>query len=191
MCSMEISSGHRLNSATWSPSPHFDQRPPAAVPELVVIHCVSLPEGEYGTGAPARLFTGRLDTTEHPSFADLLGLRVAPHLLIDRQGEVQQFVAFDQRAWHAGESAWCNRGGCNDYSIGIELEGDVHSEFTAAQYRTLQPVLLALLQRYDLGVDRIVGHNEIAPGRKPDPGPFFDWQGLLSGLARSERPGPR
>ena len=109
-------------------------------PELIVVHCVSLPEGEYGTGAPQRLFTGELDCAEHPSFADLAGLRVAPHLMIDREGQIEQFVSFDKRAWHAGISSWRGRNSCNDFSIGVELEGSVEDDYTVDQYRTLIPV---------------------------------------------------
>lgn len=182
---MEIDPQHRLTEARWVATEHCDERPPGCQPQLIVIHCVSLPEGEYGTGAPARLFCGQLDTDEHPSFADLRGLRVAPHVLIDRSGDIQQFVSFQQRAWHAGFSSWCGRGACNDYSIGIELEGDVRHEFTGAQYQSLQRVLQALLNHYaQLSVAAIVGHSEIAPGRKQDPGPFFDWQGLLQRIHR-------
>ena len=150
---------------------------------MVVLHCVSLPEGEYGSGAVERLFTGVLDCNEHPSFEDLREVRVAPHLLIDRAGRVKQFVEFDKRAWHAGVSSWCQLGGCNDYSIGIEIEGCVHGPFTPQQYVSLQEVLMTLVAHYDgLSYNQIVGHSEIAPGRKQDPGPFFDWRGLLTGL---------
>ncbi|MEM9623089.1 MAG: 1,6-anhydro-N-acetylmuramyl-L-alanine amidase AmpD [Pseudomonadota bacterium] len=184
---MDIDLNHHLTTARWMASDHCDARPPGITPELIVLHCVSLPEGTFGTGAPERLFCGVLDVAEHPSFADLRDLRVAPHVLIDRQGRLLQFVGFDQRAWHAGVSSWRGRTGCNDYSIGIELEGDIHQPFTGAQYASLAGVLGALLQRYpQLSVGAIVGHNEIAPGRKQDPGPFFDWHGLLERLHRVE-----
>ena len=180
---MIVTAEHRLDAARWQPSAHHDERPPWAVPELIVIHCVSLPEGRFGTGYPSQLFCGTLDLSGDDSFADLEGMRVAPHLLIDRQGEVEQFVAFDKRAWHAGVSSWRGRPSCNDYAIGIELEGSVNTDFTPAQYDTLKEVVDALLVGYpSLSVDAIVGHNEIAPGRKEDPGPHFAWRRCLAGL---------
>ena len=171
-----INGEHRLDQASWLPSAHCDLRPNGLQPELVVVHCVSLPEGEYGTGAAQRLFTGELDCAEHPSFADLQGLRVAPHVLIDRQGQIEQFVSFDKRAWHAGVSDWRGRSGCNDFSIGVELEGSVVDDYTATQYRTLIQLVIALMGAYPrISADAVVGHCEIAPGRKADPGPRFDW----------------
>ena len=178
-----IDSEHWLRTAQARPTGHCDCRTDPADISLIVIHCVSLPEGQFGTGAPERLFLGQLDCTEHESFADLSDLHVAPHLFIDRAGAVTQFVPFNQRAWHAGVSAWGRRSGCNDFSIGIELEGDVASRFTRSQYDALHTVLINLCEHYpQLGVDRIVGHQDVAPGRKFDPGPFFDWHGLLTGL---------
>ena len=151
-----------------------------------MLHCISLPEGKFGTNYPGALFTNQLDVNAHPSFADLAGVEVAPHLLIDRDGDIEQFVGFDDAAWHAGVSQWKHVSGCNNQSIGIELEGDVSSAFTKDQYTALVQVLLALIKRYpQLGVDTIVGHNDVACGRKQDPGPFFDWQGLLMELATS------
>ena len=142
----------------------------------MVVHCVSLPEGRYGTGAPAQLFQGDLDHHSHPTFADLAGVRVAPHVLIDRVGHLQQFVPFDQSAWHAGVSSWAGRGNCNDYSIGIELEGWVGDPFTDAQYQQLARVVVALLDAYpELSPGAVVGHSDVAPGRKQDPGAHFDW----------------
>lgn len=178
-----VNDRHRLDGAAWTPSHHCAARPQALEPELIVLHCVSLPENEFGTGAPQRLFTGALDCSEHPSFHDLTDLQVAPHLFIDRLGGVEQFVAFDQQAWHAGLSAWRGRSGCNDFSVGIELEGSVSQAFTDAQYDALVAVLVALLERYPgLSVGHLVGHQDIAPGRKTDPGPLFDWAGLLRRL---------
>ena len=186
---MNVTAEHRLEGARWQPSAHFDERPAQLTPELIVIHCISLPEGEFGTGFPSQLFCGTLDTACHESFADLDGVRVAPHVLIDRQGSVEQFVGFDKRAWHAGVSSWRGRSGCNDYAIGIELEGCVNNAFTAAQYDALTAVVLALLAHYPgLSVDAIVGHNEIAPGRKADPGPGFSWSAWLCDLARRTAP---
>ena len=180
---MRVQPDAKLNQAQWTPSPHFDARPDAAQVEMVVVHCVSLPEGEFGTGAPQRLFRGELDLSEHPSFADLAGMEVSPHLFIDRDGAVQQFVALDQRAWHAGLSSWCGRVRCNDYSIGIELEGAVNVSYTQTRYEVLADVLKALFEHFDhLDPANVVGHSEIAPGRKLDPGPSFDWQGLYERL---------
>ena len=182
---MQVNLQHRLDEAAWQPSPHWDPRPIWAQPELIVIHCVSLPEGQFGTGHPQALFEGCLDCQADDSFADLEGLHVAPHVFIDREGRATQFVEFDKGAWHAGVSRWRGRDGCNNFAIGIELEGAVNAPYTLAQYDTLTEVLSALIAQYDsLSVDAIVGHNEIAPGRKQDPGPFFDWCGLLCQLHR-------
>ncbi len=186
--SLRVTTEHKLTSAGWRASSHCEPRAGDAQPELVVIHCISLPEGDYGTGAPTRLFLGELQTSEHISFADLAEVRVAPHLFIDRLGDVTQFVSFDQQAWHAGQSCWRGRERCNAFSIGIELEGCVTDGYTQAQYQTLQKVLVALLGAYDsLSVDNIVGHQDIAPWRKSDPGPFFDWAWLLATLHASRR----
>lgn len=189
---MNIDSTHRLTDARWRPSEHCD-RPRSKDDQAldvfqcdaIVVHCVSLPDGEFGTGAPARLFTGELDCTEHPSFSDLEGLRVAPHLLIDRRGDIVQFVAFDRGAWHAGQSSWRGRPSCNRFSLGIELEGTLATGFTDAQYVALTEVCAALCAHYpSLSPSAIVGHQEIAPGRKQDPGPYFDWPRLLVPLHR-------
>ncbi|MEM7078412.1 MAG: 1,6-anhydro-N-acetylmuramyl-L-alanine amidase AmpD [Pseudomonadota bacterium] len=177
---MTIDDQHRLSSALWRPSPHCDERPAWATIDLVVVHCVSLPEGQFGTGAPERLFLGQLDCDEHPSFTDLVGLEVSPHLFVRRDGDLEQFVRFDQRAWHAGTSTWRGRSRCNDFSIGIELEGCVGVAYAEAQYRTLRRVWHGLRARYPtLTGDAMVGHSEIAPGRKTDPGPTFVWSEIL------------
>ena len=182
---MLIDSEHKLVEARWQASDHWDERPNWAVLDLIVVHCVSLPEGQFGTGYPQALFCGALDCGEDASFADLSGLEVAPHLFIYRQGLVEQFVSFDKRAWHAGVSAWKERPRCNDFSVGIEVEGTVNTPFTLPQYDALLNVVKALLCRYPgLSVDALVGHNEIAPGRKQDPGEFFDWRGLYTELYR-------
>jgi AmpD protein len=189
---MNIDSTHRLAGARWRPSEHCDRLRSTDKEALdafqwdaIVVHCVSLPEGEFGTGAPARLFTGELDCNEHPSFKDLDGLRVAPHLLIDRTGDIEQFVAFDRGAWHAGQSSWRGRPSCNRFSLGIELEGTWNSGYTDAQYVALTEVCAALCVHYpSLSPSAIVGHQEIAPGRKQDPGPCFDWPRLLVPLHR-------
>lgn len=166
------------------PSPNCDARPPGAVVELVVVHAISLPPGRYGGDAVERLFTNRLDHGAHPYFAALEGMRVSAHLYIERSGAMTQFVPFALRAWHAGRSCWAGRSACNDFSIGIELEGCDDDPFTAAQYRALARVLRSVMAHYP-GIDpsRIVGHADVAPGRKTDPGPHFDWSRLRASLA--------
>lgn len=162
------------------PSPNQDLRP-AGETSLLVIHCISLPPGEFGGGFIDQLFTNQLDPKAHPYFARLAGLKVSAHLLIDRQGQLTQYVPFHQRAWHAGASCFQGRERCNDFSIGIELEGTETLPFTDAQYAMLAEVIRTLLDTYPgLSPDRIVGHSDIAPGRKTDPGPSFDWRRLHS-----------
>ena len=152
-------------------------------PWALVIHCASLPEGEYGTGLVPQLFLGTLDAGADPRLADLEGVRVSAHLWIDRQGECQQFVSFDEVAWHAGVSGWAGREGLNACSLGIELEGRPGDSFTDAQYQSLVGVSRLLLERYpDLVPGRILGHGDIAPDRKDDPGPGFDWKRYLDAL---------
>ena len=178
---MQINAEHRVDRVLWRPSAYFDRRPRGLQPELIVVHCISLPEGEYGTDAPQRLFTGELDCAEHPSFADLAGLRVAPHLMIDRDGRIEQFVSFDKRAWHAGISSWRGRNSCNDFSIGVELEGSVADDYTVDQYRTLIQLVITLMGAYpQISADAVVGHCDIAPVRKTDPGPRFDWSRVVT-----------
>jgi AmpD protein len=182
---LPIDLNHWLTGVRRLPSPNCDARAPDERPELLVIHCISLPPGRPGTAFVEALFQNRLDCAADPAFDDLRGVRVSAHLLIDRRGRATQFVPFDRRAWHAGVSSWRGRPGCNRFSIGIELEGADDRPFTRAQYRRLARVLRQLLARYPgLSADAIVGHQEIAPGRKSDPGPGFDWHGLLLGLAR-------
>jgi AmpD protein len=169
------------------PSPNSDSRPAGAEISLVVLHSVSLPRGTYGkvSGGSAieRLFTNRLDAAEHPSFADLAGLRVSAHFLIYRDGELVQFVPLQQRAWHAGASRWRGRGRCNDFSLGVELEGVDDGRFAAAQYASLA-ALLRKLQAL-LPLRDVAAHSDVAPGRKSDPGPRFDWARFLQALARA------
>lgn len=175
---------HWLAGASIIPSPNCSARPPGMGVELLVIHNISLPPGEFGTGCVDELFCNSLDTGAHPFFATLRGLRVSAHLLIDREGAVRQYVPFDQQAWHAGESCFQGREKCNEFSVGIELEGTDDSEFTRQQYDTLVAITALLLQRYPgLSEDRIVGHSDIAPGRKTDPGPHFDWSFYREQLA--------
>jgi len=141
---------------------------------LVVLHSISLPPGQFGGDDVERFFTNRLDTNAHPYYEALRGVRVSAHFFIRRDGRVLQFVSCDQRAWHAGESSWGGRAQCNDFSIGIELEGLEGGRFDAAQYTALARLLRSLVQRYPL-IEQVVGHEHIAPGRKADPGPGFEW----------------
>lgn len=158
-------------------SPNFDQRPAHTEVDLLVIHNISLPPEEFGGGYIEQLFTNDLNPAEHPYFAEIADLRVSSHLLIDRAGKVTQFVSLFDRAWHAGESSWCERSSCNDYSIGIELEGSDHHSFSSEQYLALSKLTKVILRSFrKISQDRIVGHSDIAPGRKTDPGSHFDWQ---------------
>ncbi len=157
-------------------SPNFDERPAGSEPVLIVIHNISLPPGVFGGRAIDALFTNALDHGAHPYYEGLVALRVSAHLLVRRTGEVVQFVPFGSRAWHAGVSAFRGRERCNDFSIGIELEGDDFTAFEDAQYDALAAVAEALIRRYP--IDAIAGHSDIAPERKTDPGPFFDWSRL-------------
>jgi AmpD protein len=166
-------------------SPNFGPRPAATEVSLVVVHSISLPPGEYGGDAIENFFTNRLDFGAHPYFESLRGLQVSAHFVIRRDGEVLQFVSCDERAWHAGQSSWRGRANCNDWSIGIELEGLEGLAFDDAQYVALAPLVRALSRRY--AIDDIVGHEHVAPGRKGDPGPAFDWLRLRR-LLHGSRP---
>lgn len=173
-----------LNGARRVPSPNQDVRPVGAGIDLVVVHGISLPPGRFGGAAIEQFFTNTLDFAAHPYFHGLRERRVSAHLLVRRDGELLQFVPFTQRAWHAGESSHAGRPRCNDYSIGIELEGTDDSAYSRAQYRQLAAVLAVLQQAYPaIDPTRIVGHSDIAPQRKTDPGPAFDWQYLYSLLS--------
>lgn len=162
-----------LRGADFIASPNCDDRPAGAGINLVVIHNISLPPGEFGGNAVVELFTNALDGAAHPYYAAIAGLRVSSHFFIDRQGRVVQFVPVTRRAWHAGVSIWHGREKCNDFSIGIELEGTDFIPFSDAQYDVLGMLTRAIIEKYP-GCD-IAGHSDIAPGRKTDPGPFFDW----------------
>lgn len=162
-------------------SPNFGPRPAGACVDLVVVHSISLPPGEYGGDEVQRLFTNTLDWQAHPYFRQIEGMQVSSHFYVRRSGELWQFVSCDARAWHAGASRYRGRDQCNDDSIGIELEGLEGGMFEAAQYETLTGVCAAIAQRYP--VEHIAGHEHIAPGRKGDPGAGFDWAGLRDGLA--------
>ena len=179
--------GGWLRRVRRCPSPFFDARPGLMPLSLLVVHAISLPEGVFGTGYPEALFQGRLDCRAHASFADLEGVEVSAHVLIDRAGALTQFVPFHGRAWHAGVSQWQGRERCNDFSIGIELEGCDEEPYADAQYAPLV-ALTRLLMRDFPGItgQRIVGHSDIAPGRKTDPGPHFDWARYRAGLASSQ-----
>lgn len=180
---------HWLTGARKVASPNFNARPPNTPIDLLVIHNISLPPGEFGGGHIEQLFANCLDCQQHPSFADLQGLEVSSHVLIDREGSITQFVPFDQRAWHAGVSRYGERENCNDFSIGIELEGTDDCPYTQQQYTTLALVAAQLLLSYPaLQADKIVGHCDIAPERKTDPGPSFDWGYFHEQLARSVDP---
>lgn len=163
--------GHR-----WVPSPNCDGRPEGAAPELIVIHAISLPPKRFGGPWIDDLFVNRLDPAAHPYFAEIASLEVSAHVLIARDGTLTQYVGFDQRAWHAGVSSYCGRERCNDFSVGIELEGADEVPYEDSQYRSLARVVRALRDAYPtLASAPIVGHSDIAPGRKTDPGPAFDW----------------
>ncbi len=162
-----------VEGARFIPSPNWDERPTDDPPSLLVIHNISLPPNEYGGNGIVELFTNRLDPAAHPYYASLQGLEVSSHFLIRRDGELIQFVPCGKRAWHAGVSNWCGRERCNDFSIGIELEGSDFEPFTDAQYTALAELTRTLRAAYP--IRDIVGHSDIAPGRKTDPGPLFDW----------------
>ncbi|AFL74975.1 1,6-anhydro-N-acetylmuramyl-L-alanine amidase AmpD [Thiocystis violascens] len=165
-----------LQGALRHPSPNQDARPPGAPIDLLVIHNISLPPGAFDGDWIDDLFLNRLDPSAHPYFAAIAGIRVSAHLLIRRDGTLIQYVPCEQRAWHAGVSCFQGRERCNDYSIGIELEGDDRTPFAAAQYRVLADCTRHLQRRYPaITPARIAGHSDIAPGRKTDPGPAFDW----------------
>lgn len=174
-----------LEGVRQIPSPNFDHRPPGVEPELLVIHNISLPPGQFGGEDIMSLFCNVLDASEHPFFSDICDLRVSAHLLIRRDGEVVQFVPLHLRAWHAGVSAFQGRSGCNDFSIGIELEGTDTMAYEDRQYRSLAALIKVLGRRWPLLGTNIVGHSDIAPGRKTDPGASFDWVYLDQLLSNS------
>jgi AmpD protein len=176
-----------LRGARQVPSPNFDARPDGILPELIVVHGISLPPDQFGGPWIDRLFTNTLPPHEHPYFATISQLKVSSHALIRRDGEVVQYVPFHRRAWHAGASSYQGRERCNDFSIGIELEGADETPYEPAQYRMLSAVILELCAAYpSLSLSHIAGHNDIAPERKTDPGPAFDWQRLYA-LLRATR----
>ena len=166
-----------VTAARRLPSPNFEARPAGAVPTLIVVHNISLPPGIFGGSEIADLFLNRLDCDAHPYFDQhLRGVRVSAHFVVHRDGGVEQFVSCDERAWHAGVSSFFGRERCNDFAIGIELEGSDTTAFEPAQYATLAALVKALVARYP--IDALAGHSDIAPLRKTDPGPHFDWRRL-------------
>lgn len=174
---LDINSGLLLG-ARQVPSPNFDDRPADIPLDLLVIHNISLPPGQFGGGDIDALFCNRLDPAEHPYFSTINRLRVSSHLLLRRNGEVVQYVPFHKRAWHAGVSCFQGRTGCNDFSIGIELEGADDVPYDPRQYIALVDVIEVLISTWPGLAGNIVGHSDIAPGRKTDPGPAFDWSVL-------------
>jgi len=165
-----------LEAVRRVPSPHCNARPAGTVIDLLVIHNISLPPGAFGGPWVEQLFCGQLDPDAHPYFATIASNPVSAHLFIRRDGETVQFVDLWQRAWHAGRSCWHGRSECNDYGIGIELEGTDETPFTAAQYQRLAALTGEIMRRFPaITAERIVGHSDVAPGRKTDPGPAFDW----------------
>ena len=177
-----------IEGVRYVASPNCDERPAGCAVDLIVLHAISLPPGVYGGAAIEALFTNRLDCGAHPAYAALVGLKVSAHFLIRRDGKLVQFVPCARRAWHAGVSRWKGRVRCNDFSIGIELEGTDHSPFEDAQYQVLARLTRALQRRYP--VADIAGHSDVAPGRKTDPGPLFDWARYRS-MLEAKRAGAR
>jgi AmpD protein len=177
----------RLQPATQVASPNQDARPAGSDIDMIVLHGISLPPGQFGGPEVEQLFCNTLDWDAHPYFAGIRGLEVSAHLLLRRDGEVVQFVPFNKRAWHAGPSCFRGRSCCNDFSIGIELEGEDETPYDDRQYAVLVPVLQAILAAYPaISARQIAGHCDIAPDRKSDPGPAFDWLRLYDGLAPTE-----
>ena len=179
-----------LVRARLVPSPNFNARPTEVAPELIVIHGISLPPGEYGGPYIEALFTNQLNPANHAYFSEVAHLTVSAHFLIRRDGEIVQFVSTDDRAWHAGESCWERRSNCNDFSIGIEVEGCDEEHYAMTQYRALAHLIRAVRNQYPaIQHDAIVGHSDIAPTRKTDPGLAFDWLQLkqLLGAVKGEQ----
>ncbi|MEP7275524.1 MAG: 1,6-anhydro-N-acetylmuramyl-L-alanine amidase AmpD [Betaproteobacteria bacterium] len=190
---MTLDAAGRASIARQIASPNCDERPHGTPVTLAVVHGISLPPGRFGGNAVVQLFTNRLDPAAHPYYAGLAGLCVSAHFFVRRDGRLLQFVPCALRAWHAGGSSWKGRDRCNDYSIGIELEGTDETRYAGAQYAMLARLLKALRRRYPIA--DVVGHSAIAPGRKTDPGPAFDWARLTRLVApravTGRRTGPR
>lgn len=179
---MKIGPEGLLAGVRYVASPNRDARPPGCEITLLVVHSISLPPGEYGGDGIERLFTNRLNPQAHPHFGEISSLKVSTHFLVRRDGEIVQFVPVQERAWHAGASSWRGRGACNDFSIGVELEGTEESAFEDAQYQSLSVLIRSL--RSSLPLKNLAAHSDVAPGRKTDPGAHFDWARLLADLAR-------
>ena len=186
---MTIADG-RLSSAKWLASPNYNARPSAIIIDTIVIHNISLPPDNFGACDAnglhfvKALFTNQLDWNAHPYFQTIKGAEVSAHLFIERDGKITQFVNFDDRAWHAGKSSYLGRPDCNNYSIGIELEGSDFLPFTAVQYQTLSQIIKTLYQTYPKTRRHLTGHSDIASGRKTDPGEYFDWAQLREMIAQ-------
>ena len=187
---MTISAG-RLSAATWLASPNHNTRPAETSIDTIVIHNISLPPNEFGAFDTngmhyvKALFTNQLDWNAHPYFQTIQGAEVSAHLFVERDGTITQFVNFEERAWHAGKSSYLGRPECNNYSIGIELEGSDFVSFTNAQYETLAQIILAIYQAYPKTRRHLTGHSDIAPKRKTDPGDYFEWPRLRDLIAKS------
>lgn len=173
-----------LEDCKQCPSPNYDSRPKGCEISLIVIHSISLPPGEYGGHFIEQFFQNKLDKNAHPYFQEILEMQVSAHALIKRDGEIIQFVPFNERAWHAGQSCYNGRERCNDFSIGIELEGTDTGNFEEAQYRQLSEIIAVLQSNYPKITNNITGHSDIAPGRKKDPGTGFEWNKLKQHLAK-------
>jgi N-acetyl-anhydromuramoyl-L-alanine amidase len=183
---VQIGADHWIDGVVRCASPNCDDRTDPDDVALVVVHNISLPPGQFGGGLVQQFFTNCLDCTVDVALSDLEGVRVSSHLFVDRRGNVTQFVPFHRRAWHAGVSSYRGREGCNDYSIGVELEGTDDVDYDEAQYVSLAALVVALMNRYPrLSLDGIVGHQEIAPQRKSDPGTSFDWSRLFRDVLRT------
>jgi AmpD protein len=178
-----ISEDGWCSSAFRYDSPHYNSRPADTAIDLLVLHNISLPAGQFGGPHVSDLFTGRVDYNADPSFADLRNLEVSAHFFVRRDGRLVQYVSCNDRAWHAGVSQFQGRANCNDFSIGVEMEGTDHVAFSSAQYAVLAELAVALLNRYPLRW--VTGHEHVAPGRKTDPGPCFDWP-RLDGLLKEK-----
>ena len=194
----DVGPNAETSTAPWSqgwyalaqaqPSPNFGPRPPGARIDLVVVHSISLPPGRYGGPEIGQLFCNQLDWDAHPYFQSIRGLQVSAHFLVRRDGKLLQFVSCDDRAWHAGRSAYRGRENCNDDSIGVELEGLEGDTFTPAQYQALCDLIRAAVAQYPLAF--VAGHEHVAPGRKMDPGPGFEWNALAECFAALDLHGP-